>query len=186
MTRMIFSWTVGAAGSARPFGRSNPILSCTRSLLDAGGYRRELVQSEDYEINVRFTNQGFKPAVLREFLTLRRCRPDSLSGDPLVRWSWGLKAVRLFSRELPEKYRRELAEAAYRFGCFSMQTPGGARLAKEAFAFSKQLGNPLLEGQRLWYRLVVKALGPLCAERLRGGYHRWMFPSVKQMLKRER
>jgi len=141
------------------------------TVLAMGGYRTDLVQSEDWEFHIRLAALRPTYEVIDEPLVLQRLRSEGRHNSAVDVWTSCYQAVEALAVELPTEYRPDLAEAAARAGSALFQI--GARAeATRACALAKRLGPPAFSGRRPVYRLLARTVGPLRAETLGAAYRR--------------
>ncbi len=132
-------------------------------VLAIGGYRESLWQSEDFDFHVRLAASGIKPVILDDPLVSIRIRSLSRSQNQREVWTWFVEAIRLLSKELPPKYRFDLAETAARAGS-TLFGLGARKEARAAFAVGKKVGPPTFKAYHRLYRLLATTLGQETAE----------------------
>jgi glycosyltransferase involved in cell wall biosynthesis len=155
------------------------------AVMQLGGYRTNLWQSEDFDFHARLAAIRPRYRVVDEPLVIIRLRESSRSRNQVEVWSSALDSVELLSRELPPEYRGDLAEAAARAG--SMLFREGARSAsRRAFELARRLGPPRFHRERAMYRVLARTLGPEAAERLGSIYRRWLPEGARQFLAADR
>jgi glycosyltransferase involved in cell wall biosynthesis len=129
-----------------------------------GGYRETCWQSEDFDFHVRLAHHGIRYEVIEDPLIHIRIRPDSRSQNVQEVWTSTLAALDTFSRELPDAYRADLAEAAATTGSM-LYRAGDVHRAREAFQLAIRLGPPAYLRQWSPYRWTARFCGPVAAEK---------------------
>lgn len=152
------------------------IIARTKLLREMGGYRETLWQSEDWDFSVRLIAKKPRCWILTEPLSGIQIRRESRSQNQIETLSCVLQAILFLQRELPENYRRDLADKAAWAGTrlFNLREK---KLAREAFQIAQALGPASFSDRKKFYRFLALRYGQETAERLAGTYH-----SVKQVL----
>lgn len=145
------------------------------SIVEIGGYRESLWQSEDYDFHVRLAASGISFTIIDSPLVQIRVRADSRSQNQREVWSSTLKALHLWAQELPSFYSQDIAETAARVGSILFQL-GERDKAREAFALAQHLGPPRLPSHHRWYRMAVSLFGLENTEMI-GRFYRSLLPS---------
>ena len=150
-------------------------------VVELGGYREDLWQSEDYDFHVRLAASGLSYQVITDPLIQIRIRPSSRSQDRLEVWTSAIKAIARLASELPIDYRVDLAEAAARIGS-SLYRMSAFTEARGAFNLAYDIGPPTYAQQRSVYRIVAGRYGPEVAENFGAIYRNIMPEKVRKFL----
>ena len=151
------------------------------TVLAVGGYREGLWQSEDFDFHVRLAASGINYAVVPEPLVIQRVRPGGRSQNGWEVWTSKVQSIEALSRELPSRYRVELADAAVRAGAQLLRL-GARSEARSAFELARRLGPPAFHGQRPVYRFLGLTLGPERTERLAALYRQALPVGLRRQL----
>jgi GT2 family glycosyltransferase len=156
--------------------------TCRRSsALAVRGYRGSVQPVEDFDFHARLAAMGIRYAVITDPLIIQRLRKLSYSTrNWLNAWISLTESIRMLSRELPQKYRQDLAERATVAGSILFKL-GARTKAKEAFRLAKELGPPVFSGQRRLYRVLARTFGQEVAEEV-GVIYRKIFPKKVRRL----
>jgi len=158
--------------------------TCRTSLLrKVGGYPEDLPQSEDFLFHVRIAAQAPQIRAITESLVIKRSHPGNRSRDQVEVWHCTLKAVLMLTMELPERYVRDLAEAAARVGSvlFSMGDLEGAR---KAFRAATALGPAQHFHRSPVFRWLARMLGQEPAEHFGSLYGKLAPTKLKRFILR--
>jgi glycosyltransferase involved in cell wall biosynthesis len=150
-------------------------------VLALGGYREELVQSEDFDFHIRLAASGPSYAVIADPFVLIRVRAESRSQDSVAVWSEAVRSIRKLVLELGPEYRPDLADAAA-FAGLVLYRQGARREARAAFSLAREVGPPALRRQHLLYRVAARFLGLEGAERVATLYRRVAPPALRSYL----
>lgn len=153
-----------------------------KSVLEVGGYRIRLWQSEDYEFHARWSASGFRFSTILEPLVRIRIRAASRSHNRKEVWRCAATAVAILSTEISKEYSEELAQAAARIGSVLYQL-GDREGASMAFKLGRRLSPQVFKGQRWSYRILAKTFGPEVAEEVGCCYRRWLPERLRRWLK---
>jgi hypothetical protein len=137
--------------------------------LKIGGYPENLWQSEDYAFHIRLALESPSYVVIPEPLVGIRQRENSRSSDKCEVYRDGIKGLKLLELEMPQSHRQMMAEAAISMSR-KLYHLGDLRGARAGFAWAAGLGVPTYGQQHWGYRLFARAIGPLYAEWISGGY----------------
>jgi hypothetical protein len=140
-------------------------------VLGIGGYRIDLVQSEDWDFHIRLAASGVRYAIIGEPLVRQRLRASGRHQRGLEVWTSCCAAIEGLAEQLPRTYRPDLAEAAARAG--SQLFALGARAeARGAFELARRLGPVRTEHRPRAYALLARTVGFEAAERVALAYRR--------------
>ncbi len=151
-------------------------------VLDCGGYRTDLWQSEDYEFHARLALAGARFAALPEPLVLVHVREASRSQIQSEVWQGRLQGLQLLEARLPNKQKKVFGEAYAEVGghLFRMGDRGAARVA---FIRAASHGAYFHPNDARIHRYLASALGAYSAHRL-AVWYRAFFPEVLRRLVR--
>jgi hypothetical protein len=152
------------------------------AVLKIGGYRESLIYSEDFDFHVRLVSQeGLRFAIIPEPLAVIRLRQEGRTyKNEIDSFAGGIEAMRLLSKELPEKYHVELAERAVSVGrkLFNL---GARDKAAEAFLLAERIGPPTFKYFNAFYRISALCIGALNTERIAHLYRALMRRKTKDI-----
>ncbi len=136
-----------------------------RCAITVEGFRPGLWQSEDKDFYIRLAASGVTWAVENQPLICIRNRPDSRSRQRLEVWRDGLRCLDYASRELPVRYRPNIANAAAQCA-YQLFTLGELQLMRKAFDLSRHMGGASFTWRSPGFRLAAACLGPERAEKM--------------------
>jgi glycosyltransferase involved in cell wall biosynthesis len=150
-------------------------------VLEAGGYRGDLWQSEDFEFHVRLASTRPHYECIDDPRVTIRVRRESRSQNRYETWTCAVEAIRILADHLPPEYSPELAEKASSAGSALFQL-GARQEAAEAFSLARRLGPPRFAQQRKLYRAIARVFGPLAAEHVGAFYRRALSSGLRSRL----
>lgn len=179
-------WT--AFGDPVQFCIRQPIVPAGSTLrrsrgLAVGGFREPFRRAEDWDFHIRVAASAPTFALIEEPLVTKRVRPEGLSADRRATCLSVLALVPQLARELPPRYRGDLADAAAAVSS-TLYRVGARAEAARGFALARTLGPPRFRYERPLYRLLARWSGPLAAEWLGVTYRRVVPPRVKALVNR--
>lgn len=161
-----------------------PVGTYRRSrLVEIGGYRESLWQSEDFDFHARLAAAGVTFALIHEPLVRQRLRPQGRSQDRRAVWTDCVAAVRLLARELEPRYRPLLADKARRAGVVLLEL-GAFREARAALRLAASLGPGSGRGEGAVRRGLVRVAGVEGAEWLAWAYRRMVPAQLRRWARR--
>jgi hypothetical protein len=140
-------------------------------VLEIGGYRESLWQSEDFDFHVRLAAAGVTFALVDEPQVRLRLRSGSRSQDRRAVWTDCAAAVGMLAEELDPRYRPLLADTARRAGVALLEL-GAFREAHAALRLAGSLGPATLRGEGVLRRGLARTMGVEGAEWLAWAYRR--------------
>jgi|GEM_PF-6280948 len=154
------------------FAIKNPLPTicsiCRKSKVTAIGGFRELGTSEDYDFHIRLVSLGVSYVVVKEPLVVIRVLDSGRTlSNPVDSIYWGFKIIDLVSQQLPNNYKRDLAEQAAWFGSCLYRLK-----AQDIFLFQHLLSLDAAFSQPLFTLLSKKAWSLAASSRRRGAKSR--------------
>lgn len=134
------------------------------------GYRESLWQSEDWDFYIRLIQQNPRYQILTEPLCGIQVRSESRSQKQIETLSCVLQAILFLQKELPEKFKQDLADKAAWAGS-RLFTLGERNLAREAFNLAQTLGPATFSDRKRFYRFIAQHYGQEVAEKTASLYH---------------
>lgn len=131
--------------------------------LAIGGFDSGLVQSEDYEFNIRLFSHAKSVEVVREGLVSIRVHAGSRSRARARVYADAVAALRKTAQWLHPSVWPDAAEASARMGSSAYQQ-GDTQAGKAGFAQARAFGGARYLGYRPSYRWVARLLGQEAAE----------------------
>jgi len=136
-----------------------------------GGYRESLWQSEDWDFYIRLIAKKPRFKIILESLSAIDVRAESRSQKRIEPLTSLLQAIMLLEKELPERFKKDLAEKAAWVGSqlFQLEEKG---MAREAFQLANTLGPAQHSHQKRSYQWLARHCGQEVAERIAASYRR--------------
>jgi glycosyltransferase involved in cell wall biosynthesis len=136
-----------------------------------GGYREDLWQSEDYDLNIRVAASGPKTVMIEQALVTIRVRPNSRSQNRYEVWRDAVQCIEGLAESLPAPYLNELAEKLFDVGVQLYRL--GARIeSRRAAQLARNLGKLKYRYASPCQALLYSVLPLPAAEALRAGYRK--------------
>lgn len=139
----------------------------------AGGYREDLWQSEDYELHIRMALLRPSYEVCEEPLVHLRVRSESRSQKAVEVWECRWQALQWLAPRVPPAYGNILA-SAFAETAARLHQLGQEAMARDCFRDAMRWGKPTFENRPAGFRLLAKWLGGAGAERLAAIYRAWV------------
>jgi glycosyltransferase involved in cell wall biosynthesis len=154
-------------------------------LADLDGYREDIWQAEDYDLNVRLALQNPDYQIIPEPLLTIRLRADGRSRRNRHEVTQSVVQIARSLRErIPAEYHTDLAEKVSWAGSLLYQS-GRHDKAKQAFQLAADLGPPQeYAGKHRLYQVLARAWGGYVAEQVSAAYRTLLPQGLRARLPR--
>jgi glycosyltransferase involved in cell wall biosynthesis len=141
------------------------------TVLQVGGYRVDLAQSEDYDFHLRLLAQGIQYRILSEPLVVIDLREHSRSADQVSCWASLGASIEGVNSKFPPRYLPEFVERLAEAGCRLLRLGADAE-AERTFRLAYALGRPRFRKEPFLFQILAVLFSARSAVRVAAWYRR--------------